>query len=427
MFGRLLRYGLGVVSVALVAMVIPLALAARDVVLADEVRDIADRARVTADAWEAAQFAADDGEATSDVPVPPGRGDVTLILPDGTSVGPAVPAGAEALVASAAAGRPASGIVEETAVATAPAELGVGVGVVMITAPGDAWEEGLASRLAALATVSAALLLFAGVAAWSMARRTARPILEVADVAHRMADGDLAVRAEPSGITEVQNVATALNRLAARVGELLATERAESAELAHQLRTPLTVLSVDIDGVDDPDVRARLQEDVLALQRTTDEIIRHAGRAKREGLRARCDAAQVVAERVDFWRVLAEDQRRDQSVRIPPGPLWVRLSADDLATLVDVLLQNVFVHTPEGTPFEVALQPADARVVLRVGDAGPGFEAATVTAGPARTGSTGLGLSIAERLAVASGGSLARSTGSAGGAVVTVELGPPAE
>ena len=181
-------------------------------------------------------------------------------------------------------------------------------------------------------------------------------------------------------------MSVALNRLAQRVQELLADERANAAELAHQLRTPLTVLSVDIDGVTDPEVRARLTEDVLALQRQTDEIISTARRSAREGLRARCDAAAVVGDRARFWqRVLAEDQHRAATVSAPPTPVGAphRGGPDDVGRHPAAERLH---PTDEGTAYEVSLGPdrAGGGAVLVVRDYGTGFTADDMPAGAPR-------------------------------------------
>ena len=429
MYRRLVTFSLSVVFVALVALVIPLGLAVRDLVRAEEISHAADHARATANSWEKAWQKAraaspnDDRVATPDVRIPPGEGEVTLLPPGRQPIGAPVDPRSARAVEAAKKGQSANDDVGDMAFSTAPVILDDKTGVVLVTLDAAELREGLAGRLLVLAAVSVALLGFSAIAAWLLARRTARPISELAATADTMADGDLSARAEGSDIKEVQDVSTALNRLAARVEELLDDERATAAELAHQLRTPLTVLSVDIDGVADPEVRGRLEEDVLALQRQTDEIITAARRSQREGLRAGCDASKVVAERTAFWGVLAEDQGRPAAITVAPGPLWVRLTEDDLATLLDILLQNVFLHSPEGTAYEVSLgegRPAGA--VLMVRDYGDGFRDGNTEQ---RTGTTGLGLSIAERLAVASGGGLECTNDH--GAVVVVTLGPPRE
>ncbi len=429
MYRRLVAFSLSVAFVALVALVIPLGLAVRDLVRSEEITHAADHARVVADAWEKAWQRA-SAKATSDdtvrmpkVDIPPGEGVVTLLPPAKPPVGAPVDPRADQVIHAARKGQSANEDVGDLAFSSAPAILDDKTGVVLVTVTSEEMREGLAGRLAVLGGVSVALLTFAGVAAWLLARRTARPILELAQAADAMADGDLTARAQSSDIKEVQDVSVALNRLASRVQELLDDERANAAELAHQLRTPLTVLSVDLDGVADPEVRARLEEDVLALQRQTDEIITAARRSQREGLRAQCDAAEGVRDRAAFWQVLAEDQERSATVTVPEAPVWVRLAADDLTTLLDILLQNVFLHSPEGTAYEISLGArAEGGATLVVRDYGTGF---TQGDGAQRIGSTGLGLSIAERLSEASGGRLDWQNDH--GAVVVVTLGAPTD
>ena len=345
------------------------------------------------------------------------------MYPDGTVVGGPVPAEAAEVVTSAKAGNAASVDTGSTGYAAAPAAFDDQVGVVLAVASPDRMHEGLEPRLLALAGLCALLLVGAGLAAWQLARRTAAPIRSLAATADVMAAGDLTARVEPSRIPEVDDVGVALNRLAARVQELLEEERAAAAELAHQLRTPLTVLAADVDAVADPVVRQRLNDDVLTLQRTTDEIITSARRTSREGLHASCDAAAVVADRAAFWAVLAEYQGRDMQVEgTGAGPLPVRLTEYDLTTAVDILLQNVFVHTDEGVALRLAVrEDTEGRVEVSVEDAGPGLDPQGVPG--ERTGSTSLGLAIAERLADASGGRLERGTGPLGGARVVLVLG----
>jgi signal transduction histidine kinase len=425
MYRRLVTFALLVVTVAATVLVIPLALSARDLVRGSALSALADEARSLAEAWESA--AAGKGDDSGTVPViklPGEPGEVILVYPNGTVVGGPVPAEAAAVVASAKAGTAASVDTGGSGYAAAPAAFDDQVGVVLAVASPDQMHEGLEPRLLALAGLFALLLVGAGLAAWQLARRTAAPIRSLAGTADAMAAGDLTARVEPSRIPEVDDVGVALNRLATRVQELLEEERAAAAELAHQLRTPLTVLAADVDAVADPVVRQRLNDDVLTLQRTTDEIITSARRTSREGLHASCDAAAVVADRAAFWAVLAEYQGRDMQVEgTGAGALPVRLTEYDLTTAVDILLQNVFVHTDEGVALRLAVRADSGGIVeVSVEDAGPGLDPQGAPGG--RTGSTSLGLAIAERLAEASGGRMERGTGSLGGARVALLLGP---
>ena len=122
-----------------------------------------------------------------------------------------------------------------------------------------------------------------------------------------------------------------------------------------------------------PEVAERLGAHVEHLQRTVDAIVKEARRPVLSSLDRGCDAASVVRERVEFWSALAADQGRAVTVEVPHRAMPAALDASELADALDVLLDNVFAHTPEGTAFEVALSHDSAGAVrLEVIDSGPG-------------------------------------------------------
>ncbi|MEZ5091861.1 HAMP domain-containing protein [Nocardioides sp.] len=259
-------------------------------------------------------------------------------------------------------------------------------------------------------------LLLLAMALWlaaGLGRRISQPLLDVAGVAHRLREGDLSARARVRGTEETEELARALNGLADRTVELLEKERAAVGDLSHRLRTPVTALRLDAEGVSDPVLAARLQEHIATLQVTIDSIVSEARRPVRSDLAAVCDAAETVRARVAFWEVLAEDQQRPLRVSVPAVPVRVPLAAEDLADAVDVLIDNVFAHTPDGTPFEVSLSALAGRASLLVVDEGPGLLGAV--AGD-RPGTTGLGLDIVRRTAGDSGGQLLIGATRSGGA-----------
>jgi len=270
------------------------------------------------------------------------------------------------------------------------------------------------------------VLLALGVAiAVRLAVTVTRPITELARVSQRLAEGDLDARADPAGPPEVREVASSLNYLASRIRELIWQERETFADLSHRLRTPLTALRLEAEAADYGDPDGRLTTGVQALEQAVTSLIEDARR--RGGRPGSCDAAKVTAERAAFWSVLADDQDREMAVQIPPDPVPVGLAAADLAASLDVLLGNVFAHTPEGAGFTVRLiaRPGGGGE-LSVLDTGPGFDPARdpVQRGASGGGSTGLGLDIARQAAEASGGSLTIRNG-VHGAEVVATFGPP--
>jgi signal transduction histidine kinase len=300
-----------------------------------------------------------------------------------------------------------------------------GTAVVEVFVPAAELRTGVTRTWLVLAGLGAVLLGVALAVADRLARSIARPVIDLASTALRLGSGDLTARVTPDGPDEVRQVGTALNRLAGRIGELLAAEREAAADLAHRLRTPLTALRLDAESLPSPD-RERLLGDVDALSRGVDTVIAEARRPVREGLGARCDATAVVADRVRFWSVLAEEERRAVDVDLAAGPLPVRTSVEDLVAALDALLGNVFAHTPDGTGLRVAVRPrTGGGAAVSVADDGPGLPERALERGRSGAGSTGLGLDIARRTAERSGGALELSSTPAGTAV-TLELGPPA-
>ena len=232
----------------------------------------------------------------------------------------------------------------------------------------------------------------------------------------------------PGAVEQVRRAGAGLNRLAVRIGELLAHERETVADLSHRLRTPLTALRIDAESLRDGVEMKRLLADVGAVERTVSEIIREARRPGRGSAEVICDAARVVAERAAFWWPLVEDQDCRMTVEVSREPVPVLVAADDLATCVDNLLENVFAHTPEGAGFAVRLsRHAGGGAWLVIADDGPGFGDADPTMrGRSSGGSTGLGLDTARRLAEASGGTLTIGRSVSGGGLVTLGLGAAA-
>lgn len=351
---------------------------------------------------------------------------ITVFLPGRRELGVAAPR--SAAVRLAAKGRSfTTAMPAGVEILIAVEGLPAGTAVIRTFVPQSQLRHGLARAWLLLGCVGFGLLALSVAVADQLARSLVRPLVAVAGVSDRLATGDLSARATLTGPPEVRRVGGGLNHLAARIGELLAHERETVADLSHRLRTPLTALRIDAESLHDNAERARLLDDVSAVERTVSKIIHDARRPARSGDDAVCEAAMVVTERAAFWRPLAEDTERRMTVHVPNGQLPVRVSRDDLATCADILLENVFAHTPDGVGCAIGLshrEPGGAWLV--VADEGPGFPQADPTErGQSSIGSTGLGLNIARRIAESSGGTLMIGRSATGGGMVAVGLGPP--
>lgn len=278
--------------------------------------------------------------------------------------------------------------------------------------------DGVFTSWLVLAGIGVGLVLLGLLLADRLGARLVGATRSLARTADRLAAGDLSARAEPEGPPELRLIAGQLNRLAARIDELLTAERENAADLAHRLRTPVAALRLDAETLRDPAEAERIAAGVAALEHSVDEVIRTARRPLREEA-PRADLAAVARERAAFWLPLAEDQGRPVEVDTPSGALPVAVPADELAAALDALIGNVLDHTPQGTPFRVRARATPDGPELLVADEGPGFPGTHATErGSSGAGSTGLGLDIARRTAEEPGGRF--RTENAPGARVTL-------
>jgi signal transduction histidine kinase len=260
-----------------------------------------------------------------------------------------------------------------------------GTAVVRTSVRPEDLHAGVTSAWLGIVGLGLLLLALAGATAAWQGRRLAEPLREVAGTAHELRGGNLAARARIRGTEETKELARALNGLAERIRELLAAERAAVGDLSHRLRTPVTALRLDAEAVENRALARRLGDHIAVLQRSIDAIVHEARRPVRTDLPSVGDFAATVRDRTDFWQVLAEDQDRPTEILIPEGEMPVPVAPDDLANLVDCLIDNVFAHTPERTPVSGSGRPGWAWTSLVVRRPVPGAtsrSAPVMRAGP---------------------------------------------
>lgn len=261
--------------------------------------------------------------------------------------------------------------------------------------------------VALLAVVAAVLL------AVRQANRLASPLTDLAETAERLGSGDPRPRHKRYGVPELDRVADVLDSSAERIGRMLTAERRLAADASHQLRTPLTALSMRLEEITvTDDLETVREEATIALtqvERLTDVVERLLtnSRDPRTGSAVPFDLDEVVKQQVEEWRPAYRSAGR---AIVRSGKTGMRAvgTPGAVSQVLATLVENALMHG--GGTVALRTRVTGNQAVLEVTDEGPGvppdlgnriFERAI-----SGRNSTGIGLAVARDLAEADGGRL---------------------
>jgi signal transduction histidine kinase len=296
--------------------------------------------------------------------------------------------------------------------------------------------------------ITLAVLAFAVGIGLFMARRITVPLARVAVATQRIAGGNRDVFiAEKTRVRELDGIATAVNDLSRALGEQEALRRRLTADMAHELRTPLSTLQSHlealIDGVWEPDPArlSALHEEILRINRLVSDL---------ENL-ARYDSDAVRLHRTDTdIGALLEGIVRNHESQFREKGVGLRLHArgsgaggvqgqvlavdpDKLSQAVINLLSNALKFTPASGAVEVRVEPVKDGAEIRVADTGIGIEPSELpriferfyrsdSSRSRATGGSGIGLSIARAIVEAHGGTIRAESEPGKGSVFRIIL-----
>ena len=283
---------------------------------------------------------------------------------------------------------------------------------------------------------------------WYLSRRMYRSTTELADAATSLADGHYDVRVSSAGLgREFDEIATAFNTMAQRLGRVEHSRRQMLADLAHEIRTPVAILEAYLEALEDgvkaldADAIGVLRDQSRRLTRFSIDVARLSDAEHHPGT---IDASWLsLPELVGTAVSAAEPRYRAKDVRLTvavPADLPM-LQADSvrLGQVLSNLLDNALRHTPEGGAVVVGARATEDEVVLAVSDTGDGIPAEHLgqlfdrfyrvdAARDREHGGAGIGLAIAKALVEGHGGTIAaESAGPGAGSTFTVSLPRPAQ
>ncbi|QKW50240.1 HAMP domain-containing histidine kinase [Streptomyces buecherae] len=260
----------------------------------------------------------------------------------------------------------------------------------------------------ALLAVAAAVIL-----AVRQAHRLAAPLTDLAETAERLGSGDPRPRHRRYGVPELDRVADVLDASAERIARMLTAERRLAADASHQLRTPLTALSMRLEEItltDEPEtVKEEATIALAQVERLTDVVQRLLtnSRDPRSGSAVAFDLDEVVKQQIEEWRPASRSEGR-AIVRSGKKGLRAVGTPGAVAQVLATLIENSLMHG--GGTVALRTRVTGNQAVVEVSDEGPGVPADLGARVFERTvsgrNSTGLGLAVARDLAEADGGRL---------------------
>ncbi len=282
-------------------------------------------------------------------------------------------------------------------------------------------------------------LLLALVVGTALSLRLAGPLDRLTEVANRYAAGERRARADERGRDEVADVARAFNHVADSLQREEDEQQRLLADIAHEFRTPLTVLKGELEALEDglvepaPPTYRRLGEEVTLLERLVQDL-RLLTQAESGDLTLHLrsvELARLVEDVVASF--LPHAAQRGVRVGATVEPARVRADPDRIRQVLVNLLDNAVRYAPPDSDVDVTLRHEAGRALLGVRDRGPGIpqdEREQVfrrfyrvdRARSRATGGSGLGLAIVRSLVELHGGTVDAADHPDGGAVLTVTL-----
>lgn len=237
-------------------------------------------------------------------------------------------------------------------------------------------------------------------------RRALLPLRQASEIAQQIGPARTDIRLPLNEIpSEVRPLVSAINKALDRLDHGFRVQREFTADAAHELRTPLSILRTRVETLDDPRAAKALHQDIEAMSRVVGQLL---DIAELEAFTIDplevADLQGACAEVAEFIAPLALEQGREIALLGATSPVWIKGNAEMVKRAIRNLAENAIRHTPKETVVEFVVEENGTVTVL---DRGPGIsdeERELIfrrfwRRDRNQQGSTGLGLSIVQRIA----------------------------
>jgi signal transduction histidine kinase len=264
---------------------------------------------------------------------------------------------------------------------------------------------------------AATAILVASAAAALMARRVARPLYDLTAAASVVAQGGVAPHVAEKGPDDVRNAAIAFNQMTEKVSRTMESQRHLLSAVGHDLRTPITAMRINLEFVEEEELREGLQQNLDELQDLTEQVLAAARGASGESKRSVDLSALVESICADL------DDLGEPVTWQSHAPAPVSCRPNEIRRAVRNLVENAVAY---GSKADVQIANNSDGYDIVIEDEGPGipederirvFEpfVRLESSRNAATGGTGLGLTLAKAIAEGHGGAIVLENRDQGG------------
>jgi signal transduction histidine kinase len=275
-----------------------------------------------------------------------------------------------------------------------------------------------------LLSMSIMAIIILAVTVWAVRRVTA-PLASLASAAERLGRDVNAPPLPETGTIETKQAARAFNDMQTRLRTLIENRTRLLAAISHDLRTPLTLLRLRAESVDDVQERDKMLSSIAELDAMIGATLQFARDENASEPRRQTDVTALVQSVVDDMR----DAGLPVSME-PAGPVVYECQSAALKRAVRNLLDNAVKYGKTG---RVAIHPYADAVEIDIDDDGPGIPEPQLSrvlepfyrleeSRSCETGGVGLGLAITQSIVAAHGGKLTLSNRSTGGLRAAIRL-----
>ncbi|MBL8270996.1 sensor histidine kinase [Steroidobacter sp.] len=258
-------------------------------------------------------------------------------------------------------------------------------------------------------------------------RRMLAPLSQAADEVDALDPSRMDTRlSAPTTPREVRALVLAMNRALDRLQQAMRTLESFTADAAHEMRTPLSILKLRVEALEPGPAKNALREDVAAMTRLVNQMLDLALADTLDSqINQTVDLAALSRDVVARMLPVAVARGCDIELMDHGGPT-VKGHAEALARVLTNLIDNAIAHSPRDRAIDVIVGPG-AKLIVR--DRGPGFSPENAQllfrrfwrgAAPGRAGA-GLGLAIAQSILSRHGASITADNAPDGGAIFTIQ------